>query len=68
MKIKGSVLFRLLCIAILWVLLCVLLLSTRKFTFMLAFSLVASGIIVFVPLYKKYVRENDDDESRGSGR
>lgn len=66
MKIKGPVIFRLVCIALLWVLLCGFLLATRPFSFMLAFSLVASGIIVFVPLYKKYVRQNEPHDSRGS--
>lgn len=47
---------RLGCIAALWVLLCYLLLSTRPITLWLIFTITASGIIVFVPLYKKYVR------------
>ena len=47
---------RLGCIATLWIMLCYLLLSTRPLTLWLIFIIIASGIIVFVPLYKKYVR------------
>jgi len=48
------------CILLLWVCLCWLLLTrTARIDAMTIFTIVASGIIVFVPLYKKYVRKKD---------
>ena len=55
-SIPAGAWVRLGCITILWLLLCYLLLSTRPLTLWLIFTIIASGIIVFVPLYKKYVR------------
>lgn len=55
-KIPTGAWVRLGCIATLWILLCYLLISTRPMTLWLIFTIIASGIIVFVPLYKKYVR------------
>ena len=46
------------CILLLWLALCWLLLTrAARIDFMVIFTIVASGIIVFVPLYKKYVRK-----------
>ena len=51
-------LIRFACILLLWLGLCWLLLTrAAKIDFMVIFTIVASGIIVFVPLYKKYVRK-----------
>lgn len=51
-------LIRFTCILLLWVGLCWLLLTrAARIDFMVIFTIVASGIIVFVPLYKKYVRK-----------
>ncbi len=48
-------------IVVLWLVLCYLLFTrTAKIDFMTIFSVIASGIVVFVPLYKKYRREKDD--------
>ena len=48
------------CILLLWLGLCWLLLTrAARIDFMVIFTIVASGIIVFVPLYKKYVRKKD---------
>ncbi len=56
---KGNVI-RFACIVILWFALCYLLLSrAARIDFMTIFTIVASAIIVFVPLYKKYVRKKD---------
>lgn len=45
---------------LLWFGLCYLLLTrVARIDFMTIFTIVASGIIVFVPLYKKYVRKKD---------
>lgn len=47
------------CITTLWVLLCYLLVTTRPITLWLLFVIAASGIIVFVPLYKKYYKNGE---------
>lgn len=49
--------FRFACIAILWIALCYLLVTRRPINFMTFFVIIASGIVVFVPLYKKYVKK-----------
>ena len=51
---RGEV-FLLMCIVLLWVWLCWLLLTRAQLNLWTLFWVVASGIIVFVPLYKKYV-------------
>ncbi|MBQ7689924.1 MAG: hypothetical protein IJT30_01875 [Muribaculaceae bacterium] len=53
---KRSELIRFVFILLLWVCLCWLVLTRAKITFMTLFAIVASGIIVFVPLYKKYFK------------
>lgn len=53
--------FRLICMALLWIALCYILLKSQPFTPRVGFVLVASAIIVFVPIYKKYFRKNNDD-------
>lgn len=56
---KGSQILRFACIAALWVGLCIVLVkATPQFTLRTLFVIVASGIIVFVPLYKKYIRKD----------
>ena len=56
----GSQIFRLACIVLLWALIVIYILThTPKITVYTIFVVIASGIIVFVPLYKKYKREND---------
>lgn len=45
------------CIAILWLALCYLVATSRGLPFMKVFVIIASGIVVFVPLYKKYVKK-----------
>ncbi len=48
------------CVLVLWLALCcILLTSVKRIDFNVVFTIVASGIIVFVPLYKKYVRKKD---------
>lgn len=58
---KFSVILRFLIIGALWVAACVwfvtrLVASGTELTLLSLFPVVASGFIVFVPLYKKYVR------------
>lgn len=47
--------FRFTCVVLLWIALCVILLmKAARIDFMVIFAIVASGVVVFVPLYKKY--------------
>lgn len=60
---KGTVIFRLACIVLLWLFFCGWLLSRyiatdTPITLRSLFPIVASAIIVFVPLYKKYIRKS----------
>lgn len=48
--------FRFACLATLWVMLCYLVIARRGVSFYTIFVVVASGIVVFVPLYKKYIK------------
>jgi len=48
------------CILLLWLALCYLLVTrTERIDGMTIFTIIASGIIVFVPLYKKYIKNKD---------
>lgn len=53
---KGYQIFRLLCLVGLWLILCFFVVAYQPFTLRVAFIVIASGIIVFVPVYKKYVK------------
>ncbi|MBD5240079.1 MAG: hypothetical protein HDS64_11780 [Bacteroidales bacterium] len=54
----GDIL-RLIFIALLWLALVALILTTARVDFFTLFAIVASGIVVFVPLYKKYYGKRD---------
>ncbi len=54
---KTSVILRFLILGLLWLGMVGYILAHARFTLYLAFVIVASGIIVFVPMYKKYVRK-----------
>lgn len=59
---KGTVIFRLACIITLWIIFCGWLILRYRETgteinLRTVFPVVASGIIVFVPLYKKYFKD-----------
>lgn len=56
---NKSVIIRFAFIAALWLVLCYLLVVSQPFTLKVAFIIIASGIIVFVPLYKKYRKLNE---------
>ncbi len=50
--------FRISCIVILWIVLCVMLLVGHGgFNLQVVLTLLTSGIVVFVPIYKQYRRE-----------
>ncbi len=55
--------FRFVCLVLLWVALCVILLMSRKIDFMVIFAIIASGIVIFVPLYKKYKSGKYNDKN-----
>ncbi len=50
--------FNIICLTLLWVMLCYLVITRNELNFMTVFAIVASGIIVFVPIYKSKRREN----------
>lgn len=59
MKLKGYQIFRLTCLALLWLLLCYLMIAGRGFTAWTLFVIIVSGGVVFIPLYKKYIRDGN---------
>ena len=67
---SGAKIFRLICIILLWVLVCVwyvdrLLQSNTELNLRTLFPIIASGVIIIVPLYKKYVKNVDDGQKKG---
>lgn len=56
---KAYTIFRLLCLTALWIILCYLLIQGRGINLWSLFVIFASGIVVFVPLYKKYMRNGN---------
>ncbi|MDE5629641.1 MAG: hypothetical protein K2I69_08790 [Muribaculaceae bacterium] len=54
---KTSVILRFIILGFLWLLLAGYILTHARVTLYTVFVLVASAIIVFVPMYKKYVRK-----------
>lgn len=48
------------CILVLWLLLCYLLISGRGINAMTVITIIISGGVVFIPLYKKYIKNNKD--------
>lgn len=62
----NAVKFRFVCLALLWLCLSYLVVTTQPFTLKTIFILVASGIIVFVPMYKKYIRKQPHDNNSSS--
>lgn len=54
---KTSVIIRFLILGLLWLGLVGYILAHAQMTLYLAFVIVASAIIVFVPMYKKYVKK-----------
>ncbi len=48
----------------LWLVLCFLVVATQPFTLRVLFIVVASGIVVWVPLYKKYIKNGKRKDER----
>lgn len=62
-KMKTPHIIRLCFIAALWIAISTLLItSAEKITLYTIFVIIASGIVVFVPLYKKYRRNGSADK------
>ncbi len=57
MNMKTSVILRFVILGLLWLGLVGYILAHTKFTLYIAFVIVASAIIVFVSMYKKYVKK-----------
>lgn len=62
MNIDTPTLIRFVFIGLLWLALCYIMVVSQPFTPRVAFILVASAIIVWVPLYKKYLRNGKRKE------
>ena len=67
---KGSVVIRFVIIGLLWVGVCAILIVRMvaldtPLNLMTLFPIIASGIIVFVPLYQKYIRNDKQRNSKG---
>lgn len=58
---KGYKIFRLVCLALLWIIITWGVVANQPFTPRLAFFVIVSGIVVFVPVYKKYVKNGKQD-------
>lgn len=55
-------LIRFVFIGLLWLALCYILVASQPFSLKVALVIVASGIIVWVPLYKKYLKNGQRKE------
>ena len=51
-------------IAAIWLILCYMVITSQPFTLWVAFIIICSGIVVWVPLYKKYDK-NGKRNSKG---
>ena len=56
---KTSIIIRFIILGVLWLALVGYIVLHAPMTLYLAFVIVASGIIVFVPMYKKYIKGNE---------
>ncbi|MBD5307909.1 MAG: hypothetical protein HDS15_01325 [Bacteroides sp.] len=62
---KRTLIFRLACLVALWLILSYMVVASQPFNLRVAFVIIASGIIVFVPFWKKYLKESaQQDEER----
>ncbi len=48
----------------LWLILCFLVVATQPFSLRVLFIIVASGIVIWVPLYKKYIKNGKRQDKR----
>lgn len=54
---NGYQIFRFVCLVLLWLIMVWFVVAYQPLTLRVVFIVVASGIIVFVPVYKKYVKQ-----------
>ena len=59
---KTSIIIRVILLFVAWAATVALLVTSRPITPYIAFVIVASAIIVFVPVYKKYIRNGKDSK------
>ena len=57
---KLSVIIRFAILGVLWLALVAAIVLRSQFTLYTAFVIVASAIIIFVPVYKKYVKNDNE--------
>lgn len=51
-------------LAALWLLLCYMVIASQPFTLWVLFVIVASGTVVWAPLYKKYIKNEKGKDER----
>ena len=51
-------------LAALWLVLCYLVISSQPFTLWVLFVIIASGIVVWAKLYKKYIKNGKGKDER----
>ncbi len=51
-------------LAALWLLLCYMVIASQPFTLWVLFVIVASGTVVWAPLYKKYIKNGKGKDER----
>lgn len=56
-KIQSSVIVRFVILGVIWLALVAYIIARAPLTLYTLFVIVASAIIVFVPMYKKYIRK-----------
>ena len=62
----GYQIFRFCCITVLWLFVCYLLVASQPMSARVVLVIIASAIIVFVPLYKRYIKNNQNEQHKGS--
>ena len=67
-NMKTGLIIRFACLTALWVILCYLVISTRGLNFWTLFAVIVSGVLVFVPNYKKHIRGNDENKRNKQGK
>lgn len=51
-------------IALLWIIVALMVVMSQPFSLRVLFFVAASGIVVFVPMYKKYFKKDDGQSSK----
>lgn len=56
--------FNIVCLVLLWIALCGFVFAKAELNFTTIFSIIASGIIVFVPVYKSKKKERETNKKK----